>query len=357
MADDLGERSEQATPRRRQEAREEGNVSRSQDFAAALMLLAVTAVLWSAAMPMLETAARALRQALDVGFLSDPVDPAATLQFAAHLAGDRGPRRPAWSVMVAWLAGYLAHLLQVGWLFSVKTLQPRPAKLNPITGFRRVFGLSGLVKATLDALKVVVVVAVAVVTIIQYERDVIVLPYLTAMQALGSIGWLMLDLAFRVLGVLLLLGVLDLLYQRWKHSQDLKMTKQQVKDEMKQTEGDPDTKRRRMRMQQQIAMQRMGAAVPKADVIVTNPEHISVAIQYDAETMRAPKVIAKGAELLALRIRQIAMKHDVPIVERKPLARALYRQVEVGQEIPPTFYKAVAEILAYVYQLNGKVAS
>lgn len=134
------------------------------------------------------------------------------------------------------------------------------------------------------------------------------------------------------------------------------MTKHQVKDELKQTEGDPETKRRRMRMQQQISMQRVASAVPKADVVVTNPEHVSVAIQYDAERMNAPTVIAKGADYLALRIRQIALLRGIPVVQRPPLARALYRQMEVGQEVPPDFYKAVAEILAFVYQLNNRMA-
>jgi flagellar biosynthetic protein FlhB len=167
----------------------------------------------------------------------------------------------------------------------------------------------------------------------------------------------MLDLALRVLAILLTLGVLDFMYQRWKHNRDLRMTKQQIKEEMKQSEGDPEVKRRRVRMQRQIAMQRISSAVPKADVIVTNPEHISIAIQYDSGSMNAPRVVAKGADYLALRIRHIAMQHGIPIVERKPLARALYKEVAVNQEVPPAFYKAVAEILAYVYRVSGKAVS
>jgi flagellar biosynthetic protein FlhB len=185
----------------------------------------------------------------------------------------------------------------------------------------------------------------------------VVLPYLTVLECLVSIGQLMLDVALRILAVLLLLGVIDFVYQRWKQRQDLKMTKQQVKDEMKQTEGDPDVKRRRMRIQQQIAMQRISSAVPRADVVVTNPEHLAIAIRYDREAMNAPVVIAKGADHLAMRIRQIAIRHSIPIVERKPLARALYKDVAVGQEIPPDFYNAVAEVLAYVYRLDGRMAS
>jgi flagellar biosynthetic protein FlhB len=200
------------------------------------------------------------------------------------------------------------------------------------------------------------IVIVSAVTIWQYHEEIVVMPYLSPMQSLGKGGWLILDLSLRLLAVLIVLGLLDFFYQRWKHNQDMKMTKQQVKDELKQSEGDPDVKRRRVRMQQQVAMQRISAAVPKADVVVTNPEHVSVAIKYDAATMSAPKVIAKGADLLALKIRQIALRHGIPIVERKALARALYRQVAVNQEIPPSFYKAVAEILAYVYRLNPRAA-
>jgi flagellar biosynthetic protein FlhB len=204
-------------------------------------------------------------------------------------------------------------------------------------------------------LKVTIVIIIASMTIVEHASEIVVLPYISAMESLGEVGSMTLNLALRVLAVLLLLGAIDFMYQRWKHVSDLKMTKQQVKDEMKQSEGDPEVKRRRMRMQRQIAMQRISTAVPKADVIVTNPEHISIAIQYDSGQMGAPRVIAKGADFVAMRIRQIAMQHGIPIVERKPLARALYKQVAVNQEVPPAFYKAVAEILAYVYRLNGKM--
>jgi flagellar biosynthetic protein FlhB len=185
---------------------------------------------------------------------------------------------------------------------------------------------------------------------------VVILPYLSSMQAAAIVATMMFELALWILAVLLVLGVLDYLYQKFKHTRDLRMTKQQVKDEMRQSEGDPEVKRRRMRIQRQIAQQRIASAVPKADVIVTNPEHLAIAIQYDESRMNAPKVVAKGADFMALQIRLIAMKHGIPIVERKPLARALYKEVAVNQEVPPEFYKAVAEILAYVYRLGAQPA-
>jgi flagellar biosynthetic protein FlhB len=258
-------------------------------------------------------------------------------------------------VLIAWAAAYLSHFAQVGWVFAPKAITPSFRKLNPLSGLKRLMGISGAVKSGMDLTKVTVIAVIAVSTIMQNRDEILVLPYLSSMQALARIGSMMFTLAMRVLIVLMSLGLIDYLYQKWKHARDLKMTKQQVKDEMKQSEGDPEVKRRRIRIQRQIAMQRIAAAVPKADVIVTNPEHISIAIQYDPARMNAPKVIAKGADFIAMRIRQIAMQHGIPIVERKPLARALYKQVAVNQEVPPEFFKAVAEILAYVYRLSGRM--
>ncbi|MCH7545802.1 MAG: flagellar biosynthesis protein FlhB [Planctomycetes bacterium] len=355
MADDLGEKTEDATPRRLQEAREEGNVAKSQDLAGACILLVMTLTLWWATMHMLGLGKIMLGQALGGNNLGNQIDQNTIHAFVAYI-GSMSVRMILPVLLIAWAVAALSHLIQVGWIFSPKSLVPKLSKLNPITGFKKIFGLSGLIKVTLDSLKVLILVIVAVLTLIQHKEQIVLLPYLTAFQGLGMIGRLMFDLALRALAVLLLLGLLDLFYQRWKYRNDMKMTKQQIKDEMKQTEGDPDVKRRRLRIQQQISMQRISSAVPKADVVVTNPEHISIAIQYDQEKMNAPIVVAKGADFLALRIRQIAKKNNIPVVERKPLARALYYGVEVGQEVPPEFYHVIAEILAYVFRLSGRMA-
>ena len=355
MADDLGDRTEDATPKRRSEAREEGNVAKSHELAGALTLLAMTLALWASVMHMLGQGKAVVGEALLSEAIARPFDSTQAAEFALRLAL-AAVQIGAPLVLIAWAAAALSHVVQIGWVFAPKAARPSFQKLNPLNGVKRIFGLSGLVKSSLDAVKVSVVVAIAVFTILEHAAEIVVLPYLSPMQGLGRVGDMMFDLALRVLAVLLVLGILDYLYQRWKHLSDLRMTKQQVKDEMKQSEGDPEVKRRRMRIQRQIAMQRISSAVPKADVVVTNPEHISIAIQYDAALMGAPKVVAKGADYIALRIRQIALQHEIPIVERKPLARALYKQVAVNQEIPPAFFKAVAEILAYVYRLSGKMA-
>lgn len=353
-ADDLGERTEEATPRRREQARSEGNIARSQDLAAAIILLGATCTLALAMWPSLGRFKVVIESVLaGDAALGDPADAGQVMALVRHVAA-AGILVGAPVLAIMFAVAFVAQFMQVGWLFAPGLLTPRLTRLNPANGLRRILGTTGLVKAGMDLVKVAVVLTVAVLTVIQDRDEIMALAGLASLQILSSVAWMALDLALRLLAALLLLGVLDFTWQRWRHRQDLKMTRQQVKDELKQSEGDPEVKRRRFQMQQRIAMQRISAAVPKADVIVTNPEHVSVAIQYDARRMNAPTVVAKGADFLALRIRQIALMEEIPIVRRPPLARALYKQVAVGQEIPPDFYHAVAEVLAYVYRLSGR---
>ncbi len=355
MPEDLGERTEQPTPKRRADARRDGTIARSQELSGALMLLAGTLMIAAAFYPMLGQFKGVIEAVLAGDKLGNPVDPReakTVIDFVAVAAARIGT--PLLLIMVA--AAFVVQFAQVGWLFSPQMLRPKLSHLNPLSGLKRLVGLSGLFKTGLSIVKLAVVLVVVVITVYQYRRQIVVLPYLAPLQIVLGAAGMALNLALRLVAVLLLLGLADLIFQKWKHTQDLKMTKQQVKDEMRQTEGDPHVKRRRYRMQQQIAMQRIAAAVPRADVVVTNPEHVSVAITYEAERMSAPTVVAKGADFVALRIRQIALTNGIPIVQRPPLARALYRQVAVGREIPPDFYHAVAEILAYVYQLSGRMA-
>lgn len=354
MAEDLGERTEQATPKRRRDAREEGNVARSADLSSALMLGAGAIVIWFGFGPLLDYLGMSMEQVLsEPGLYS--VAPI-TWQGSVEVCVLGAFYALAPLAVAIWFAAVFSNIIQVGWLLTPKAIKPRFSKLNPIEGAKRIFGTRALVKAALDSLKVVLVVLVVAWTIHGMNDQILALPLLPLLAALLSVGELLIELALRVAAVLLLLGVLDFAWQKYRHEQDLKMSRQQVKDEFKQTEGDPDIKRRRLQFARQISQQRIASAVPQADVIVTNPEHLSVAIKWDSEAMDAPTVVAMGAEHLALRIRQIAMKHGVPILERKPLARALYKQVKVGQEIPPDMYAAVAEVLAFVYRIEGKAA-
>jgi flagellar biosynthetic protein FlhB len=355
MAEDLGERTEEATPRRLREAREEGNVARSQDLGSALALGLATLAVWALATGLFEEGQLMLHRLLDLTALGDPAAPETAWQSLVQVG---------WSMMrgllpfllLVLVATWLASFIQVGWIVTSKPLHAQPSRLDPVRGAKRILGPSGLVKVSLDSIKILVVLSVAVFTMMQYQDEILGLPMLPALMAVSFVGWIMLDLALRIAGILLLLGVLDYLWQRWRHRRDLRMSRQQVRDDMKEAEGDPEHRRRRQRLQQQLSMQRVAAAVPRADVIVTNPEHVSIAISYDPATMRAPVVVAKGLDHLALRIRQLANRHDVPIVERPPLARALHREVEVNQPIPQSFYRAVAEVLAHVQRINDELS-
>jgi flagellar biosynthetic protein FlhB len=322
-SDEMGERSEPPTARRKGEARREGNIAKSPELGGALLLVAATLLVALLGPGILGRFKSVLTDVLTDDVLGSPLVVSDAAKVATYVAV-AGARIALPILLLLAVSAYVFQFIQVGWLITLKPLQPTLSKLDPIKGAKRLVDLS--------------------------------MAYLSPIQGVGKSALLVLNLAIRILVVLLLLGLLDYAYQRWKNFQDLKMTKQEVKDEMKSVEGDPLVKRRRYRMQQSIAIQRINSAIPQADVIVTNPDHISIAIQYDAETMAAPIVVAKGADYLALRIRQLALLNSIPIVERPPLARALYKQAAVGQEIPPDFYNAVAEILAYVYQLDGRMA-
>lgn len=353
MAEDLGEKTEDATPFRRRKAREDGQVARSTDFGAALMLL-ISVVTVAVGMAMLlQRGGELVVGVLDGDLLGDPTAPGESI-IAVNWTAARTLRTMAPILGFIFLAAVISQVVQVGFLFAPKSLAPSIGKLNPLKGFVRILGPQGLVKAGLDVTKITVVGLVAAITIMQYEPRIATLPQSSLPGILAEISRLLVDFTIRLLAVLLLIGVLDLIWQRIKLSRDLRMTKQQITQESKDQDGDPKVKQRRMQIARQIAMQRIGAAVPKADVIVTNPTHYSVAIQYAEGEMAAPIVVAKGVDSLALRIRQLAGQHDIPVVERPPLARGLYADVEVGHPIPQEFYAAVAEVLAYVYQLSGR---
>jgi flagellar biosynthetic protein FlhB len=244
--------------------------------------------------------------------------------------------------------------VQVGWVLTAKPLKPNFGKLNPISGVKQLFSKRSLMKSILNSFKLVFVLAVAWAVIAGFVPRIIGLPALSAAQGMVLIARMLLALAIWLVAVLLVIGLIDWVYQRWQHTEDLKMTKQQVKDERRSMEGDPQIKGRRLRMMRDIVLQQIQAHVPLADVVVTNPTHFAVALRYDPASMRAPRVVAKGADFMAQRIRLVASANGVPIIERPPLARGLYYGTEPGQEISSEYYEAVAEILAYVYRLEGE---
>ena len=352
MADDAGEKTEAPTPRRRQEARERGQVARSADFSSALLLLGGLLGLRVFAPRMTTSLMQCLHQNLTV------TDPSAQVSLdvvslvsstGMLILGVLGP-----IMFAVMLIAVCSNLLQVGVMFTTKPLAPKLDKLNPINGFGRIFSTRTLVQLVMNLLKLGIVTGVAYVSI-QDRMDQIML-------ALSVSGWkqvillstVLYEIGLQLAAALLVIALLDFAWQRYKFERDLRMTKQEVKEELRRMEGDPILKQRRRKMQFAAAMQQIRTAVPTADVVVTNPTELAIAIKYDAGAMQAPKVVAKGARHLARKIREIAILHGIPIVERKPLAQTLYKLVEVGQEVPEDFYKAIAEILAYVYQLSGR---
>ncbi len=247
----------------------------------------------------------------------------------------------------------LVTILQVGWKVTTKPMQPKLDKFNPINGFKRILSKDSLFELLKSIIKIAVITYVAY-TSIKKNADVLFLLYdIRLMQAIILCGQVILDAGFQISLVYLIVGIADLIYQKHKFHEEMKMTKQEVKDEYKNTEGSPEIKSKQRQRMQEASRRRMMQDVPKADVIITNPTHISVALQYDSDAAKAPVVLAKGEDHLALKIREVAKENHIEIVENKPLARMLYANVDIGQEIPPELYQAVAEVLAMVYNLKN----
>ncbi len=247
----------------------------------------------------------------------------------------------------------LVNILQIGWKITTKPMQPKLDKFNPINGFQRILSKDSLFELLKSILKLVIIAYVAYSSIKKNADTLFVLYDIPLMQAIILCGQIIVDTGLKIALVYLVIGVLDWFYQKHKFHEDMKMTKQEVKDEYKNTEGNPEIKGKQRQRMQEASRRRMMQDVPKADVIITNPTHLSVALKYDSNEAKAPVVLAKGEDHLALKIREVAKENHIEIVENKPLARMLYANVDVGQEIPPELYQAVAEVLAMVYNLKN----
>jgi len=254
-------------------------------------------------------------------------------------------------------ASIAAHFVQFGFLFLPQKLAPDITRIDPLKGFQKIFSLANLVRLGFGILKMLAVGTVAAVYLLTQFDTILGLSSLVPVEIAAYIVELLIWTTIRLGIALLVLAILDFGFQYWKREQDLKMTPQEFREEMRNLEGDPQIAARRKVVQRQLMLNRVNQAVPKADVVVTNPTELAVALQYIPEKMAAPIVVAKGAGLVAQRIRRLAEQHGVPVIEKKPLAQALYRTVEVNQPIPQELYAAVAEVLAYVYHLKGKKPS
>ncbi|HWT97148.1 MAG TPA: flagellar biosynthesis protein FlhB [Terriglobales bacterium] len=255
-------------------------------------------------------------------------------------------------LILALFAAFGSGYLQFGLLWSAEHIMPDLGKISPLAGFGRIFSMRSFVEFLKGLAKIAIVGSVAISLLLPALRDVHRLIGLDPIDILGAMKSMVVHLLFGVLSVIFAITIFDFFYQRFQHIRSLRMSRQELKDEFRDTEGDPMVKGRLRQLRMERAKRRMMAEVPKSDVVVTNPTHFAVALRYDQATMGAPRVVAKGSDNAALRIREIAKEHDIPIVENPPLARGLHAAVEVDQEIPPEFYKAVAEVISYIMKLR-----
>jgi flagellar biosynthetic protein FlhB len=353
MAEDAGDKTEAPTPRRRAEAREQGNIARSQDLTISLMMLGMMITLNLTGGKILLALKSLVVSMLSEQTLSD-------LSLTNPMGGLLGGVYVAFIaiapvLLALCLIAIISNMLQVGFFFSTTRIQPNFGALNPVRGFSRLFGGGqSPVKLLMSIGKMFLLGLVAYSAIHGRLESIQKVQVLAFSEIFMLAAQLIYSIVMRVGITMLILAILDYAYQRWSHERKLRMTKQEVKDEMRRMDGDPKMKMRRRQMALNNLKKKLKKDVPTADVVVTNPTEFAIALKYDSKSMHAPRVIAKGRGLIAARIREIAIESGVPILERKPLARALYKLVEVGQEIPEQFYSAVAEILAYVYELSGK---
>jgi flagellar biosynthetic protein FlhB len=356
MAEDMGDKTEAPTPRRRQEAREQGNIARSPDLTAAVLLIGMLMLLKSFGPGLVDALKALIQEMLGAASLRDVSGAEIGAQLLRSLSTAGRSLAPMFIGVV--VLAVVVNLLQVGLFFNTKRLQPNLAALNPLKGLSKLFGKSQtLVQLGMNLLKLTLVACVAYSAVHGRIAQIISVQGLTFTQIYGIGAEIVYAIGIRIGVLLLVLAIIDYAYQRFRIERELRMTKQEVKEEMRRMEGDPKIKGRRRQIAIQMATQKLKKDVPTADVVVTNPTEFAIALKYDNAAMHAPRVIAKGQGFMAARIREIAIAAGVPILERKPLARALYKLCDVGQEIPEQFYQAVAEILAYVYELSGKASA
>lgn len=348
MAESSQQKTEKPTPRKLQDARKKGQVANSKDFTAALMLLAAVV----AFLTFRSYAGTGMEHQLS-WYLANCFSYKMTVTSLPWVLFDYLLNTflflaPIFILLIA--VAFFANVVQIGFLFAPEVLKPKMDKLNPVNGLKRIFSLRSAVELLKSILKVVVVGFVSFLIVKKYLPVFMVAFYKAPGEGFGEVMTAILAVAAAGAGAFLVLAVGDMLYQRWEHIRGLRMTKQEIKDEYKQTEGDPQIKGWLKRRQREIAMNRIRQEVPRATMVVTNPIHYAVALRYEDGVTTAPLVVAKGAGDLAQSLKRIAAEQQVPVIENKPLAQALYKQVDVGKEIPVELYQAVAEILAVIYR-------
>lgn len=346
------ERTEKATRKKREDARRKGQVAISREVSSVMILMTALGILYFAGSWMFLNLSQLISRVYqNLGSLSiaSVTDASAfSMEILYRLLLVLLP-----FLLPIAVVGFIANVMQIGFQFHSEAMSLKLTKLNPISGMKRFVSLKSLVELGKSIIKILFIGSIAYLMV---KSDLKAFPYLVQQdvgQIIVFIAKVSLKLFFYVCLALIVLAALDYIYQRWQYEQDMKMTKQEIKDEHKQTYGDPKIKARIRGVQLEMARRRMMEAVPEADVVITNPTHLAIALKFDAREMIAPRVVAKGAGFVAQRIREIAEENKIPIVEEKPLAQALFKMVDIGGYIPAELYRAVAEVLAYVYRLKG----
>ncbi len=348
------EKTEQATPKRRKESAKKGQVAKSQELNSAVVLMASLLGLYWLGGAMYRDMS---------GFTVDMLSSPHTVEISI---GSIWNHAMNWALfyfgviapimLVLMTAALVVSVGQVGFTLNEEALSFKFKRIDPFAGAKRLLSKRSLVELIKGLLKIAIVGYISYITIYPELTTMSTLVDVGVGDTFGYIASMIMKVGIRTSLVLLVLAAFDLAYQRWEHNNSIKMTKQEVKEELKQTEGDPQVRMRIRSLQREAARRRMMDEVPKADVVITNPTHYAIAIRYDLENMAAPTIVAKGQNLIAQKIKEIARENSIPLVENKPLAQTLFKAVEIGQEVPQDLYKAVAEVLAYVFRLRGETS-
>jgi len=346
------EKTEMPTERRLEKLGKEGQLHSSTDIVTATSLLTGFVVIFLTWQWLLDDILLIMRTAFTMVASDQPLTPQLVYKGFVSLMGLIGPNLLLIMMLVAVMSS-LALLIQTGWNVKEKKIHFQGKKINPINGIKRIFSMQGVINTFKAVAKLGIILPIAYFSLKAFAPQMIMLMHMTVSDVMSFTGVAIFDLFWKIMYVLIALAIIDFFWTKHQWLKQNKMTKHDVKDERKAMEGDEETKRRMQNKGLQRIVQRIRDSVPQADVVITNPTHYAIALKYDRDTMKAPKVVAKGKGFLALRIRELAKEAKVPILERKPLARALYAATEVGSEVPYELFKAVAEVLAYVYKLKN----
>jgi flagellar biosynthetic protein FlhB len=352
------EKTEKATPKKREDTRKKGQVLKSQEINTAVMVLALFAIIFAMSGSIVSNMKELLTITLSKTILDGYRDMDAARIHHLITDGFTWIFRIAWPLLaIAVVAGVVVNITQVGFLFSTKSIKPQFNRISPLQGLKRIFSMRSIVEMLKSIFKISVVGIVVYFEYMAQLKTFETIMGIDVIDAAAKIFSMCINVAFKACIALVAMGFADYAYQWWEFEKNLKMTKQEVKDEYKMIEGDPKIKQAIKQKQREMSQRRMMAAIPKADVVITNPTHYAIALEYKDKEMEAPVVLAKGKDLVAQNIKKKAAEHGIPMVENKPVAQALYMAVDVGDSIPEDMFAAVADILAYVYQMKQQASS